>query len=68
MASASRSSTIPETLRNAAPLLAFALGLLCLLTMVPVTLGALAGYLTLGATVPVLAVGATVAVFSLVTA
>lgn len=68
MASARSTPTLSETVRNAAPLLAFALGLLCLLAMVPVTLGALAGYLTLGATVPVLAVGAAVAVFSLVTA
>ncbi|MFW5935096.1 MAG: hypothetical protein ACOCQL_04525 [Halolamina sp.] len=65
MASASGTST---TVRDGAPLLAFALGLLCLLAMVPVTLGALAGYLTLGAAVPVLAVGAGIAVLSLVAA
>ncbi|WP_049981884.1 hypothetical protein [Halolamina rubra] len=58
----------PSTVRDDAPLLAFGLGLLCLLAMVPVTLGALAGYLTLGAAVPVLAVGAGVAVLSLVAA
>lgn len=65
MTSVSGTST---TVRDGAPLLAFALGLLCLLAMVPVTLGALAGYLTLGAAVPVLAVGAGIAVLSLVTA
>ena len=57
-----------STVRDGAALLAFGLGLLCLLAMVPVTLGALAGYLTLGAAVPVLAVGAGIAVLSLVTA
>jgi len=57
-----------STVRDDISLLAFALGLLCLLAMVPVTLGALAVDLTLGAAVPVLAVGAAAAVVSLVTA
>ena len=57
-----------STVRDDTPLLAFGLGLLCLLAMVPVTLGALAGYLTLGAAVPVLAVGAAATVVSLVAA
>ena len=68
MASASGSPTLPKTVRDGAPLLAFALGLLCLLAMVPVTLGALAGYLAIGAAVPALAVGAVLAVLSLVAA
>ena len=65
MASASGTRS---TVRDGAPLLAFGLGVVCLLAMVPVTLGALAGYLTLGAAVPVLAVGAVAAVLSLHTA
>lgn len=46
------------------PALGFGLGLLCLLAMVPVTLGALAGLLTLGTAVPVLGVALAVALFS----
>jgi len=68
MASASGSSALPDTVRDGAPLLAFGLGLLCLLAMVPVTLGALAGVIPIGASVPPLSVGAAVAVFSLVAA
>lgn len=68
MASASGSPRLSESVRDGAPLLAFALGLCCLLAMVPVTLGALAGYLTMAATVPALAVGAVAAVCSLVAA
>ena len=57
-----------STVLDDPPLLAFGIGCLCLLAMVPVTLGALAGYLTLGAAVPVLAVCAAVTVLSLVVA
>lgn len=47
------------------PLLGFGIGLVCLLAMVPVTLGALAGALTLGTVVPVLGVALAVALSSL---
>lgn len=68
MASTSGSPAPTELLREGAPLLAFGLGLACLLAMVPVTLGALAGYLAIGAAVPALAVGAAASVLSLVVA
>lgn len=68
MASANGSPARTEMLREGAPLLAFALGLVCLLAMVPVMLGALAGYLTMGVAVPGLALGAIAAVLSLVAA
>lgn len=66
MASANGSPAPTEALREGAPLLAFALGLVCLLAMVPVMLGALAGYLAMGVAVPALAVGAVAAGLSLV--
>ena len=53
-------------LRRHLPAVGFALGVLCLLAMVPVTLGALAGALTLGTVVPVLGVALVVALSSLV--
>lgn len=53
-------------LRRHLPAVGFGLGVLCLLAMVPVTLGALAGALTLGAVVPVLGVALAVALSSLV--
>ncbi|MEF8801825.1 MAG: hypothetical protein V5A38_02445 [Halolamina sp.] len=68
MASASGTIDTVEILRQRFPELAFGLGLACLLGMVPVTLGALAGYLTLAAAVPVLGVVMTIAVLSLVAA
>jgi hypothetical protein len=68
MASASGTINTVEILRQRFPELAFGLGLACLLGMVPVTLGALAGYLTLAAAVPVLGVVMTIAVLSLVAA
>lgn len=68
MASTSGSTALPESVRRAAPILAFGLGLSCLLAMVPVTLGALAGVFSIGAAVPALAVGAAAAVLSLVAA
>ena len=68
MASASGSPALADTVRDGAPLLAFGLGLACLLAMVPVTLGALAGAFPIGVAVPALAVGAAVAVLSLVAA
>jgi hypothetical protein len=68
MASASGTTDRVEILRQRFPELAFGLGLACLLGMVPVTLGALAGYLTLAAAVPVLGVVMTIAVLSLVAA
>lgn len=51
-------------LRRHLPAVGFALGALCLLAMVPVTLGALAGALTLGTVVPVLGVALVVALSS----
>lgn len=68
MACTSGSIALPDAVRRVAPLLAFGLGLCCLLAMVPVTLGALAGVFSIGAAVPALAVGAAVAVLSLVAA
>lgn len=53
-------------LRRHLPAVGFGLGLLCLLAMVPVTLGALAGLLTLGTVVPVLGAAMAVALSSLV--
>lgn len=53
-------------LRRHLPAVGFAVGVLCLLAMVPVTLGALAGALTLGTVVPVLGVALVVALSSLV--
>jgi hypothetical protein len=52
-------------LRRHLPAVGFGLGVLCLMAMVPVTLGALAGAVTLGSVVPVLGVALTIALFSL---
>ena len=68
MASASGTTDTVGILRQRFPEFAFGLGVVCLLGMVPVTLGALAGYLTLSAAVPVLGVVLVVAVLSLVAA
>lgn len=68
MTSTSGSTALPDAVRRVVPFLAFGLGLCCLLAMVPITLGALAGVFSIGVAVPALAVGAAVAVFSLVAA
>lgn len=68
MASASGTTDTADILRQRFPEFAFGLGVACLLGMVPVTLGALAGYLTLAAAVPVLGIVMAVAVLSLVAA
>ncbi|MBP1988027.1 hypothetical protein [Halolamina salifodinae] len=68
MDSTNGSIAIPDAVRRVAPFLAFGLGLCCLLAMVPVTLGALAGVFSIGAAVPALAVGAAVSIVSLVAA
>lgn len=65
MASAS-GSTGTNALRRRFPEFAFGLGVVCLLGMVPVTLGSLAGYLSLAAAVPVLGAAMAVSVLSLV--
>lgn len=61
-----RSQGQASPLRRHLPAVGFCLGLLCLLAMVPVTLGALAGALTLGTVVPVLGAALAVALCSLV--
>lgn len=66
MASASGSPGTTDALRRRFPQFAFGLGVACLLGMVPVTLGALAGYLSLAAAVPVLGVAMAVSMLSLV--
>ena len=53
-------------LKRLLPAVGFGLGVLCLLAMVPVTLGALAGLLTLGAAVPILGAAMALSLFSLV--
>lgn len=68
MASASGTTDTVDILRQRFPEFAFGLGVACLIGMIPVTLGALAGYLTLAAAVPVLGVVMAVAVLSLVAA
>ncbi|AEN06780.1 hypothetical protein [Halolamina sp.] len=68
MASASGFNGTTAALRRWFPEFAFGLGVVCLLGMVPVTLGSLAGYLSLAAAIPVLGVVMAVAVFSLVAA
>jgi hypothetical protein len=65
---ASTRGTAADSLRQRFPEFAFGLGVVCLLGMVPVTLGALAGFLSLAAAVPVLGVVMAVAVLSLVAA
>lgn len=66
MASARGSTGTTDTLQRRFPEIAFGLGVACLLGMVPVTLGALAGYLSLAAAVPVLGTAMAVSVLSLV--
>lgn len=68
MASASGSPGATDALRRRFPQFAFGLGVACLLGMVPVTMGALAGYLSLAAAVPVLGVVMAVSMLSLVVA
>ena len=68
MASANGFNGTADALRQRFPEFAFGLGVACLLGMVPVTLGALAGYLSLAAAVPVLGVVMAIAVVSLVLA
>lgn len=65
---ASAPGTTTDTLRRQLPAFAFGLGIVCLLGMIPVTLGALAGFLSLAAAVPVLGVALVAAALSLVTA
>lgn len=62
------SGGVVDAVRRHLPAVAFGVGLCCLLAMVPVTLGALAGALTLGSAVPVLGVAMAVAFASLVLA
>lgn len=59
-------ASAPSTRRERYAEFAFGLGLVCLLGMVPVTLGALAGFLSLAAAVPVLCVAMAFAILSLV--
>jgi len=66
MASANSSPGTTDVLRRRFPAFAFGLGVACLLGMVPVTLGALAGYLSLAAAVPVLGAAMAVSMLSLV--
>jgi hypothetical protein len=68
MTSASGTADAVDALRQRFPEIGFGLGVVCLLGMVPVTLGALAGTLTLAAAVPVLSVAMVVAVLSLLLA
>lgn len=68
MASARSSPGTIDALWQRFPEFAFGLGVACLLGMVPVTLGALAGYLSLGAAVPVLGAAMAVSMLSLVLA
>jgi hypothetical protein len=68
MASATSPTGTTDALKRRFPEFAFGLGVVCLLGMVPVTLGALAGYLSLAAAVPVLGVAMAVSVLSLVAA
>ena len=68
MASANGTPSTADALKRRFPEFAFGLGVACLLGMVPVTLGAFAGYLSLAAAVPVLGVVMAVAVLSLVAA
>lgn len=68
MASASGFNDTTDALKRRFSEFAFGLGVVCLLAMVPVTLGSLAGYLSLAAAVPVMGVVMAIAVFSLVTA
>lgn len=68
MGSTSGTTDSLDVLRQRFPEFAFGLCVICLLGMVPVTLGALAGYLTLAAAVPVLGIVMAVAVLSLIAA